>query len=440
MTPSSPIVISAPASKSVSHRLLICAALAEGDSRVTGVLESQDLDHTRACLSAMGAVIEGKGGDYAVRGVAGVPRGGAAEPAVLDVGESGTTCRLIVAVAAAGQGRFTVSGRGRMHDRPIGELTRVLEGLGARIAFPGKPDCPPLDVTASGLSGGAVEITLEESSQYLSGLLLASPLAAGPLTILVTGEKAVSWPYVAVTLTAMRDCGVPVCVEIRRGEAWMATDPAAVTRAEPGRLRFMCRPGRYLPGTRQVEGDWSNASYFLAAGALGARPVRVENLRQDSAQGDTAMVDILGRMGARLTQDATSVIVYPTPLSGITVDMGHCPDLVPTIAACAAMAVGVTTIRNVAHLRLKESDRLAALADNLTRAGARATVTPDGLVIEPGLIPPHDTVSFATYDDHRMAMSMALFGLGGVTARFDNPGCVAKSFPHFFDEWSKLSA
>ncbi|NDY58069.1 3-phosphoshikimate 1-carboxyvinyltransferase [Desulfovibrio sulfodismutans] len=435
----STVVISAPASKSVSHRLLICAALAEGQSRVTGVLESQDLERTRACLSAMGAGIEGKGGDYAVTGVAGAPRGGAAEPAVLDVGESGTTCRLIVAVAAAGQGLFTVSGRGRMHDRPIGELTRVLEGLGAAIAFPGKPDCPPLAITASGLSEGEVEITLEESSQYLSGLLLASPLAAGPLTILVTGTKAVSWPYVAVTLTAMRDCGVPVTVETKCGDAWVVTDPAAITKAEPGRLRFLCRPGRYQPGARRVEGDWSNASYFLAAGALGARPVQVVNLRRDSAQGDTAMVDILGRMGARLTQDADSVTVFPSPLSGVTVDMGHCPDLVPTIAATAAMAVGATTIRNVAHLRIKESDRLAALADNLTRAGARALVMPDGLRIEPGLIPPQDTVSFATYDDHRMAMSMALFGLRGVTARFDNPGCVAKSFPHFFDEWSKVT-
>ncbi|MEF3697685.1 3-phosphoshikimate 1-carboxyvinyltransferase, partial [Desulfolutivibrio sp.] len=381
----SPVVITAPASKSVSHRLLICAALAEGDSRVTGVLESQDLERTRACLAAMGAVIEGKGGDYAVRGVAGVPRGGDTSPAVLDVGESGTTCRLIVAVAAAGQGLFTVSGRGRMHERPIGELTRALTGLGARVDFPGKPDCPPLAITATGLSGGEVGITLEESSQYLSGLLLASPLASGPLTILVTGEKAVSWPYVAVTLTAMRDCGVPVTVETKRGEAWVVTDPASITKAEPGHLRFLCRPGRYLPGSRQVEGDWSNASYFLAAGALGSRPVRVENLRRDSAQGDTAMVDILGRMEARFTQDIDSVTVFPSPLSGITVDMGHCPDLVPTIAATAAMAVGTTTIRNVAHLRLKESDRLAALADNLTRAGARATVLPDGLRIEPGL-------------------------------------------------------
>lgn len=435
----SPVVISAPASKSVSHRMLICAALAEGESQVTGVLESQDLERTRACLTAMGAEIAGRDGDYLVRGVAGVPRGGTAEPAVLDVGESGTTCRLIVAVAAAGQGLFMVSGRGRMHERPIGELTRVLEGLGTGVDFPGRPDCPPVRITASGLSGGTAGITLEESSQYLSGLLLASPLASGPLTILVTGQKAVSWPYVAVTLSAMRDCGVPVAVETRHGGDWIATAPEAITRAEPGRLRFLCRPGRYLPGVRQVEGDWSNASYFLAAGALGLRPVRVENLRRDSAQGDRAMVDILARMGARIEQDAASVTVHPSPLSGLDVDMGHCPDLVPTVAAAAAMAVGVTTITNVAHLRIKESDRLAALADNLTRAGARATVLPDGLRIEPGLIPPNDTVSFATYDDHRMAMSMALFGLRGVTARFDNPGCVAKSFPRFFDQWSTVT-
>ncbi|QLA18797.1 3-phosphoshikimate 1-carboxyvinyltransferase [Desulfolutivibrio sulfoxidireducens] len=440
MTSSPPLIITAPPSKSVSHRALIRAALANGVSRVAGVLESQDLERTRACLAAMGAKITGSGGEYEVTGVAGRPHGGEKTPVVLDVGESGTTCRLIVAVAAAGHGLFEVTGRGRMHERPVGELTRVLEGLGAGVAFLGRPECPPLGIQARGLSGGTAEITLEESSQYLSGLLLASPLAAGPLTILVTGKKAVSWPYVAVTLAAMADAGVPVTVETTRGEAWTVTDPATITRAEPGRIRFLCRPGAYAAGTFRVEGDWSNASYFLAAGALGTRPVRVANLRRDSAQGDTAMVDILRRMGAQVTQDATSVTVFPSPLSGIDVDMGHCPDLVPTVAVAAALAVGPTTITNVAHLRIKESDRLAALADNLGRAGARATVLADGLRIEPGLIPPHDTVSFATYDDHRMAMSMALFSLSGIDTRFDNPGCVAKSFPTFFDEWSKVTS
>ncbi len=440
MNSSPPLIITAPPSKSVSHRALIRAALADGVSRVSGVLESQDLERTRACLAAMGATITGKRGEYEVTGLAGRPRGGTDAPVVLDVGESGTTCRLIVAVAAAGQGLFEVRGRGRMHDRPIGELARVLAGLGAGVEFLEKPECPPLGIQARGLAGGTAEITLEESSQYLSGLLLASPMAAGPLAILVTGKKAVSWPYVAVTLATMADAGVPVTVETRKGDAWTVTDPAAITRAEPGRLRFLCRPGTYAAGNFRVEGDWSNASYFLAAGALGTRPVTVENLRRDSAQGDTAMVDILRRMGARLTQDAASVTVFPSPLSGVAIDMGHCPDLVPTVAAAAAMAVGPTTITNVAHLRLKESDRLAALADNLTRAGARATVLPDGLRIEPHLAAPSERVVFKTYDDHRMAMSMALFGLSGIDTRFDNPGCVAKSFPHFFDEWSKVTS
>lgn len=436
------IAIACPPSKSVSHRAAIVAALAWGTSNVTGLLESQDLERTRACLAAMGARIAGSDGAYRVTGMFGRPVGGGVgePPVVLDMGESGTSCRLLAAVAAAGRGTFEVRGAGRMHDRPIGELTRALETLGAKVEFLGKPGCPPLLIETRGLSGGLVDISLEESSQYLSGLLLAAPLMGEALTIQVTGKKAVSWPYVAVTLAAMAESGVAFSVFILGDKGWTVADWTRLDNIEPGRVRFQVNPGRYLARDIGVEGDWSNASYFLAAGALGRKPVRLTGLRRDSLQGDTAILDILERMGATATWDDNGVTVAPSRLKGLECDMGRCPDLAPTVAVAASLAQGQTVIRNVAHLRIKESDRLAALADNIARVGATVETLPDGLRIEPGPDPAGQAIGFASYDDHRMAMSMSLYDLAGVAVSLDNPGCVAKSFPGFWDAWARVKA
>lgn len=434
------IQVQAPASKSLSHRALICAALAPGESRLSGVLESQDTERTMACLAAMGAgFARVSEGEYRVTGMPDGPKGGplggpsnGEAAADLNVGESGTTCRLLAGVAAAGRGAFRLHGEGRMHQRPLGEPARALAPQGVRFRFEEQDGYPPVTIETEGLPGGAIDVRLEESSQYLSGILLAAPLARSAMTIGISGSKAVSWPYVSLTLQAMADFGAPAVVEALAGGAFAPVDHAGVTRAEPGRLRFQVAPGRYRPRALRVEGDWSNASYFLAAGALGKAPVRVAGLRPDSLQGDRAILDILERMGARISWDADGVTVSPSALRGVDVDMGACPDLAPTVAVAACFAQGPTTIRNVAHLRIKESDRLEALATEIAKTGCGTAMFSDGLTITPAALPAGRRILFDTRGDHRLAMAPALFALAGIIAEFDNPGCVAKSFPAFW--------
>ncbi|OIN98417.1 MAG: 3-phosphoshikimate 1-carboxyvinyltransferase [Desulfovibrionaceae bacterium CG1_02_65_16] len=437
------IAVQAPASKSLSHRALICAALAQGESRLAGVLESQDTVRTMGCLTAMGAGFVRLGaGEYLVTGMADGPLGGpvnGAAAADLNVGESGTTCRLLAGVAAAGRGAFRIHGEGRMHQRPLGEPARALAPLGVVFRFEDTPGFPPVVIETAGLPGGVINVRLEESSQYLSGILLAAPLARGPLTIGIGGGKAVSWPYVSLTLQAMADFGAPAVVEVLDGDGFRPVDHASVASAEPGKLRFKVSPGRYQPRTLRVEGDWSNASYFLAAGAVGKKPVRVSGLRRDSLQGDRAILDILAAMGARVAWDGEDVTVAPGALHGVDVDMGACPDLVPTVAVAACFAQGQTRITNVAHLRIKESDRLAALASELTKTGCGVATLPDGLVVTPAALPSGAHIDFTSYADHRLVMAPALFALAGITTAFDNPDCVAKSFPGFWEAFGPIT-
>ncbi len=435
------LTIQAPPSKSVSHRMVMGAALAAGDSVVRNVLESKDLERTMAILSAVGARITAQGpGVYAVRGMAGTPRGGAlpdGAPLSCDVHESGTTCRLLTGVLAAGEGRFRIHGAPRMHQRPIGELTMALEHMGVRARFEERPGCPPLVLETAGLEGGDVSIGLDESSQYLSGLLLAAPLSRNGLRVTLGGTKVVSWPYVGLTLQALEDFGLTFTVEINGGDGWKRADWRALREARPGAVRFAVPSGRYRAGEYTVEGDWSGASYFLAAGAVG-RPLRVTGLKADSLQGDRVLLDILRRMGARIDADVSGITVAPAPLRGIDVDMGACPDLVPTVAMVAAFASGSTTIRNVAHLRIKESDRIAAPAEELRRAGIAVEEHEDGMTVHGGKPRiPAGTV-FRAHGDHRIAMSAAILGLSGGAVELDEPGVVGKSFPHFWDLWRKV--
>ena len=427
----------------MSHRALIAAALAPGQSRVSGLLDSQDIRRTRACLTACGATFAEDDGAVLVTGMPHGPRGGSPEqPADMNVGESGTTCRLLAGVLAAGQGAFRIHGEGRMHERPIGEVFRALDSQGVIAVYEALHGFPPLVLSTYGLRGGELEISMEESSQYLSGLLLAAPLARGPLTIGVSGSKVVSWPYVALTLQVLEDFGVPAVVELLEDGHWMAVQRGQAFEARPGAIRFVMEPGVYKSRPYAVEGDWSNASYFLAAGALGPNAVNVSGLRADSLQGDRAILGILERMGASVSWDKGRVLVQPAPggLKGAALDMGHCPDLVPTVAVAASLAKGETVIRNVAHLRIKESDRLVALASEITRAGCGAELLSDGIRVIPGTPAADREAPFLTYGDHRMAMSLSLFGLAGVPVALDNPGCVAKSFPGFFEQWDKVAA
>jgi 3-phosphoshikimate 1-carboxyvinyltransferase len=457
------VTIQAPASKSLSHRALIASALAGGESRLSHVLESGDIERTRDILSSLGALLRREGdGLWRVTGLDGRVEGGKSEqggPLPVFVSESGTTCRLILAVLAAGRGRFSIYGEGRMHERPVRELTDALVSLGAGVTFTGRPGCPPLLLESRGLdiADGCVSIGCDESSQYLSGLLLAAPLTDKGLCVHLGGRRAVSWPYVSLTLDIMERFGAAFRVQSLADGLWQDVDWRRLREAEPGRVRFLVAPGRYQAGEISVEGDWSGASYFLAAGAVGPKPVRLTGLERDSLQGDAAIMTILEDMGAAVTYDGNDILVRPSPLEGIEVDMGHCPDLVPTVAALAAHASGRTVIKGAAHLAIKESNRIEAPAAELAKCGCAVRVTDDGLIIDPpenGPVPPAPGVVLSAHNDHRIAMSLALLGLPGkrtgqgangesgpgFTPIMDNPACVAKSFPHFWALWRTVAA
>lgn len=458
--------VTAPASKSLSHRYCIGAALAEGRSELFHVLESRDLQQTRAILTACGASFDGLPHDGAASAawlVTGMPRpqgGPQAHPLSCDVHESGTSCRLLTAVLAAGQGCFRIHGAPRMHQRPIGELVDVLRALGVSITYEQTEGCPPLLLETTGLKpekvGGCVHLSMDTSSQYFSGLLLAAPLAPAPITVELGGQKAMSWPYVGLTLQCLEDFGITFVVEQRPSpdapwQRMSGQDWRKLREAVPGCLRVTVQPGAYQPGQHTIEGDWSGASYLLAAGAVGRHPVRVQGLRQDSLQGDRAIVNILQRMGARVeTDDYGGITVYPSALHGIQLDMHDCPDLVPTVAVLAGFAQGSTRIDNVAHLRHKESDRLHAPAEELAKTGVVVDELHDGLLIHGlggrsfGLREPilPDEVALSTHNDHRMAMSLSLLSLRdsaiNIRERLDNPSVVDKSFPDFWQCWEQI--
>jgi 3-phosphoshikimate 1-carboxyvinyltransferase len=437
------IHIQAPASKSISHRAAIAAALAPGDSLLDNVLDSEDLRCTIDCLQILGARIKTSApGTISVTGFD--PRitsrpDQAGEPLALDVGESGTTCRLITPVAALGHNQCRISGRGRMHQRPIAELAQALFSQGCEMDFEDRPGCPPFVLTPHGLSGDQVNITLEQSSQYLSGLLLAAPYARSEMIINVTGNTVLSWPYVALTLQVMQAFGRQVKVQTRTDFAeWINADWASLTEIIPNQTRFVVSQGPYTPGNFHVEGDWSNVSYFLAAGLLHPQGVTVGGLDPGSRQGDRKIMDILQAMGATPRITGRDITIFPARLQGIETDMGSCPDLVPTVAVLAALAKSPTRITNVAHLRLKESDRAQAMASELGRIGTRVDLDRDSLNITPRTLPRGEKIRFCTYGDHRVAMSLSLLELAGIEVELDQPACVAKSFPGFWDAWEKV--
>ncbi|GAB6113742.1 3-phosphoshikimate 1-carboxyvinyltransferase [Desulfomicrobium salsuginis] len=432
------IDITAPSSKSLSHRALICAALAEGESLLEGVLDSQDLTRTAQCLRQLGALIEPRGEKLFVRGTGGRALPDASGVISMNVGESGTTCRLMAGVVTAIPGAYRIHGEGRMHDRPVRHLTDALIQQGVDVTFEEKDGFPPVVLTSRGLAGGEATINLEQSSQYLSGLLLAAPLAAGPTVIRLMGRSVASWPYVALTLDSMARFGVPVGLERRTAGGWTPCTHVGAANLPPVDIRLVVHPAPYRSGAMRVEGDWSNASYFLAAGAAGKAPVRIAGLNRYSAQGDRFMLDILERMGGRVKWEGDAVTVFPSTLRGAKIDMNACPDIVPTVAAMAAFATGETVISGAAHLALKECDRIQGPVTELSKAGVAIEARPDGMVIRGTGTLPQRSVDLCTYGDHRMAMSLSLLELAGIAVRLDTPGCVAKSFPGFWAVWAKI--
>ncbi len=430
-----------PPSKSISHRSLICAALARGLSRIRNPLISEDILCTIRCLQGLGAQIAQKEGEIIVSGVPSMGEDVPSYPVDMDVGESGTTCRLITPVAATFKGiEARIHGRGRMHQRPIEDLARSLEGQGVSFRWEERRGYPPYILSSQGLMGGEVEISLEKSSQFLSGLLLASPLARQRTIIKVIGEKVVSWPYVGLTLEVMEAFGVDVKLYLREGSEWKSGEWRTIEEVHPGKIYFEIIPTSYKPCDFWVEGDWSNASYFVAAGLFLDEGLFLKGVKRDSLQGDKKIVDILRAMGGEIEWHGDCLHVLPSLLYGIEVDMGDCPDLVPTVAVVASMARGKTTIRGVAHLVLKESNRLMGIATQIQKMGAEVAVFEDGLTIYPGnqSVVKGKELFFKTYSDHRMAMSLSLYELVGARVHLDDRNCVSKSFPEFFQVWKGI--
>jgi 3-phosphoshikimate 1-carboxyvinyltransferase len=402
-------VIRPPGSKSITNRALLCAALAPGRSVLEDALLAQDTRAMIGAVAALGArvdvdegaariVIEGAGGAVAPT------------PARVDAAQSGTTSRFILPALALGAAEHVVDGDAQLRARPFGPLIDALTQLGARVSAQGEPGHLPLAV-AGPARGGPVRIAGDVSSQFLSGLLMAAPLMERGIDVELTSAQ-VSAPYVAMTAAVMRHFGV-------------SSDGLRVA------------PAAYVPAELAIEPDASAAAYFFAAAAITGGSVTVEGLGGDSIQGDVAFVEILERMGARVERGRERTTVAGTgELHGVDVDMSGISDTAQTLAAVASFADSPTRVRGIGFIRAKETDRIAAIVSELERAGVDASADPDGFTISPGR-PPRPT-RFATYDDHRMAMSLALLGLRVPGIEIDDPGCVAKTYPGFFADLERL--
>ncbi|MEM8678699.1 MAG: 3-phosphoshikimate 1-carboxyvinyltransferase [Planctomycetota bacterium] len=405
-------VVRPPGSKSITNRALVCAALAKGTSVLRGALVSDDTEVMIACLQQLGIEVgqQNGGATLEVRGCAGELSPG---PAELFVKNSGTTIRFLTPVCALGQGRYLLDGIPRMRERPIGDLLQALQQLGVDARGRDQAGYPPVLVHGTGLDGGEAVVGGNISSQFLSGLLMAVAAAQGTTKLQVAGEL-VSVPYVEMTMAVMRSFGASV----------------AASEAE-----FEVRPGGYVASDYLIEADASAASYFWAAAAVTGGRVTVRGLTQHALQGDVKFCECLARMGCQVDYGAEGITVTGGPLRGIDVDMRDISDTAQTLAVVALFAEGKTHIRNVGNIRFKETDRLAALAAELQKLGAIVIEHEDGIEVTPGTSQP---ASIATYDDHRMAMSFAVAGLRIEGVVIEDPGCVAKTYPHFFEDFTTL--
>jgi 3-phosphoshikimate 1-carboxyvinyltransferase len=414
-----------PGSKSISNRVLLLAALSDGVTEVRDLLHSDDTERMLEALHTLGVQIETLGGN-ACR-VTGCGGNFPVKDAKLFLGNAGTAFRPLAAALALTGGNYELSGGtaetpgGRMHERPIGDLVDALRQLGADITYLGNEGFPPLQIRPAMLAGDTVEVRGDVSSQFLTGLLMALPLLGWQVKIEVVGEL-ISRPYIEITLAMMRQFGG----EVLCGGDWR---------------QAVVMPYRYKsPGTIHVEGDASSASYFLAAGAIGGGPVRVEGVGRDSVQGDVRFAEALEKMGGRITMgDSWMEAQAPEggTLKAIDLDCNHIPDAAMTLAVAALFADGSTTLCNIASWRVKETDRIHAMATELRKVGATVEEGADYIRITPP-----EEIRYAaidTYDDHRMAMCFSLTAFGGAGMRINDPGCVAKTFPDYFSEFSRIA-
>ena len=407
-----------PGSKSITNRALVLAALtARGPAGCTldGALQSEDTEVMVESLRRLGFHVEADWPAARIRVRAPGERVIPAREADLFVANSGTSMRFLTAMVALGEGRYRLDGIPRMRERPIQDLLDALRPLGVTARSEAGNGCPPVVVEAKGLRGGEVRIKGDTSSQFLSGLLMAAPFAQRDLRIVVDGTL-VSVPYVTMTAAMLGQFGLKV------------------EQPTPG-VFHVPAPQRGGVDRYRIEPDASAASYFFGAAAITGGTVTVEGLPPDSLQGDVRFVDVLARMGCQVTCSADAINVRGGPMRGVDVDMNDISDTVMTLGAVACFAEGPTTVRNVAHIRHKETDRLAALAAELRRVGAEVAERDDGLTITPR--PLHGAL-IQTYNDHRMAMSLALVGLKVPGVVIDHPGCVAKTYPRFFEDLERL--
>jgi 3-phosphoshikimate 1-carboxyvinyltransferase len=411
--------VEVPGSKSITQRALIAAALAEGVSKLLGPLASEDTRYTIGALRAMGIEIDDSDpAAWIVRG-----SGGRIVEPERDIflGNNGTATRFLTSVASLGHGTFRITGDPRMSERPIGPLLEALQGWGVDIESDAGNGCPPLTIEAAGIAGGRTVLPEGKSSQYLSSLLLVAPYAGTTAELEVRGE-ILSRPYVEMTLAVMEEFGIA-------GEA------------APSLSFFRVSPGKYRAREYRIEGDASGASYFWAAAAITGGRVTVANVPVPSLQGDANLVPLLARMGCRVHKKGEGIAVAgPERLEGIEVDMGNMPDVAPTLAVAAAFAEGTTVINNIAHLRIKECDRISAMVTELRKMGADVEEEPDRMIIHgrAGGTNLHGAV-IETYRDHRIAMCFAVAGLRVEGVRISDEECVTKSFPDFWERFSLLA-
>lgn len=409
--------VNVPGSKSLSNRALLLAALAEGETELTNLLDSEDIEHMLNALTKLGVsyrlsddktqcVVQGNGGAFNV-----------AEPLELFLGNAGTAMRPLCAALAASNVDTVLTGEPRMEERPIGDLVDALREADAEVTYLKNEGFPPLQIKGKTLNGGEMSVDGSVSSQFLTALLMAAPLFSGDVTIRIKGEL-VSKPYIDITLDTMAKFGVTV-----KNDNYQ-------TFTISGDAKYIA-PGKFM-----VEGDASSASYFLAAGAIKGGTIRVTGIGQNSIQGDIRFADVLEAMGATVVWNDEYVEITGAPLKGVNMDMNHIPDAAMTIATTALFAEGPTTMTNIYNWRVKETDRLAAMATELQKLGAKVEEGHDYIKVWPTDSLKHAEID--TYNDHRIAMCFSLVALSDTPVTINDPGCTRKTFPDYFTRFKTL--
>jgi len=401
-----------PGSKSLSQRALVASALAKGDSAIHNVLVSEDTTYLMEGLKSLGADIVPTKNGFSVSGTAGKISNNGKD---LFLGNNGTALRFLTALVCLGKGKYVLTGEKRLCERPVGALVDALKAMEINISC--RNNCPPVEINANGLSGGKVVLRDIESSQYVSALLLCAPYTTKGIDLTLEGG-VVSTPYIELTINVMQDFGAKI--------------------SQTGKYAYHVNAGEiYQARNYFVEGDASSASYFFLAAAILKKTIRVEGISRQSRQGDIRLLDIFEKLGCKVRSAENWVEVTGGDFArgNLAFDLNEMPDMVPTLAVLSAFREGQTIIENVAHLRIKESNRIAAVVEELNRVGIKAEELKEGIMIQGGKMHP---AKIETYNDHRMAMSFAIAGLSARGIEISDKKCVDKSFPTFWEELRKL--